>query len=190
MSLAKAHVHLDSNRLRLRPLQLEDAVAMHAIYADEQTMAYWSSLPSLTLADSRASVQADMDWVKAGQAMVWAVEDRAQAAVIGKCVLFNYHEQNRRAEIGYVLNRAYWGRGLMSEACCALLELCFTGLDLHRVEADADEHNAGSIALLEKLGFRREGFFPERWYVGGKWQNSVMFGLLKQHWTHPGPRLP
>ena len=45
-------------------------------------------------------------------------------------------------------------------------------------QEDTDDNNLASLALLEKLGFQREGFFRERWYVNGVWQNSVMLGLL------------
>ena len=52
----------------------------------------------------------------------------------------------------------------------------------HRLEADADVDNVPSIALLEKLGFRREGLFPQRWNVYGEWQDSLMLGLLRPDW--------
>ena len=51
-------------------------------------------------------------------------------------------------------------------------------MGLHRVEADVDPENAGSIRLLERLGFRREGLFRERWFTFGSWKDSAMFGLL------------
>jgi len=64
----------------------------------------------------------------------------------------------------------------------AMLEFTFTDLDLHRREADADDANIGSISLLEKLGFQKEGLFCDRWYVSDEWQDSVMLGLLKREW--------
>ena len=61
-----------------------------------------------------------------------------------------------------------------------VLDYAFNVLELHRLEADTDPENAASLALLEKFGFRREGLFRERWYINGKWLDSVMLGLLKQ----------
>jgi RimJ/RimL family protein N-acetyltransferase len=187
MALDAQQAELNSQRLLLRPLQLQDAEALHHLYADEQTMAYWSSAPVHSLEESLASVQADLDWVAAGQAAVWAVLLRDTAAVVGKFVLFNHHQQNQRAELGFVLKRQYWRQGLMTEACTSVIDFSFNRLGLHRLEADADENNAGSIALLEKLGFQREGFCPERWRVNGQWQNSLLFGLLKQQWLQRQP---
>jgi RimJ/RimL family protein N-acetyltransferase len=50
------------------------------------------------------------------------------------------------------------------------------------IRSSYGDENAGSIALLESLGFRREGFLPERWFVNGQWRHSVILGLLKQDW--------
>lgn len=182
MKLTEFDQQLETPRLRLRPLTLNDAVPFHQMYSDPETMSFWSSEPTASMTETQASIQADLDWIAKGDALVWALNHKKSGQVVGKCVLFNHHEQNRRAEIGYLLNRDYWGGGLMTEACTALIDFCFETLQLHRLEADADEHNAGSIALLEKLGFRQEGFFPERWRVGKKWTNSVMFGLLARNW--------
>ena len=62
----------------------------------------------------------------------------------------------------------------------AVIDFAFNTLNLHRIEADVDTENAGSLALLEKLGFQREGLFRERWFVYGKWQDSVMLGLINR----------
>ena len=66
----------------------------------------------------------------------------------------------------------------MQQATEALIRFAFNDLKLHRLEADTDTENTGSMALLEKLGFKREGLFRERWYVYDQWADSVMYGLL------------
>ena len=99
--------------------------------------------------------------------------------MIGKCILFQYSADNRRAEIGYILNRDYWQQGLMFEALTAMIDFAFIRLNIHRLEADVDPENAGSLAILEKLGFKREGLFRDRWRVYDDWQDSVMLGLIK-----------
>ena len=70
----------------------------------------------------------------------------------------------------------------MYQALEAVIDFAFNTLELHRIEADVDTENASSLGLLEKLGFRREGLFRERWFVYDEWQDSVMLGLLKQEW--------
>lgn len=181
-------VPLNTGRLYLRPLQLSDAEAMHGIYADPETMRYWSSEPVSQVEDSRKLVQQDLDAAAEGTMTFWAVTERGSDAALGKCALLHYSPANRRAEIGYVLNRGYWGRGLMTEAMRAVIQYAFDEVGLHRLEADTDPANAASLRLLEKLGFRQEGLFRERWRVYGEWQDSVMLGLLKSDWEAPDQR--
>ena len=70
------------------------------------------------------------------------------------------------------------GTGSIKQAVEAVIEFAFNTLKLHRIEADTDTENAASLALLEKLGFKREGLFRERWLVYDKWDDSVMLALL------------
>jgi len=160
---------------------------MHTVYSDEVAMAYWSNAPARTIEESRHLVTRDVEAMEKGLALFWAIEWKDTGAVIGKCVLWQYDENNQRAEVGYILNRQYWRMGLMSETLVVMIDYAFSGLGLHRLEADTDVNNTASLALLEKLGFQREGLFRERWYVNGQRQDSVMLGLLKQDWqSAPG----
>lgn len=175
---------LDGERIRLRKLTEEDTADMHALYSDDVAMAYWGTPATRTIEATRQLVLLDIRAVDNGSAMFWAIEWKATGTVIGKCTLWQYNENNQRAEVGYILNRQYWRQGLMTEALAAMIDYAFSGLGLHRLEADTDSNNTASLALLEKLGFQREGFFRERWYVNGQRQDSVMLGLLEQDWVN------
>ncbi len=113
-----------------------------------------------------------------GDSICWAVTLKGRDEMIGKCILFQFSPENRRAEIGFILNRDYWRRGLMYQALVAVIHFAFTTLGLHRIEADVDPDNAGSLGVLEKLGFEREGLFRDRWLLNDGWVDSVMLGLL------------
>jgi RimJ/RimL family protein N-acetyltransferase len=77
-----------------------------------------------------------------------------------------------------------WGEGLGTEAVSLLLDQAFGVMGLRRIEADTDPENESAMRLLERLGFRREGYLPQRWFVGGRWHDTVLFGLLKPDWRH------
>ncbi len=174
---------LDAGSIRLRTLKVEDTQDMHAIYSDTATMEYWGSTATTSIDATRRLVERDIKAVDDGLAIFWAIELKETGKVIGKCTLWHFNESNHRAEVGYVLNREYWRGGLMTSALKAMIMYAFTELGLHRLEADTDPDNTASLALLEKLGFQREGYFRERWFVDGIRLDSVMLGLLEQDWS-------
>lgn len=169
---------LGTEKLLLRPLQLTDAEGMFAMLADEESMKYWSSPPIDHIDDALKTLREDIASDEQGKSLCWAITIKGQNQMIGKCILFQISQSNRRAEIGFILNRNYWRQGLMYQALEAVIDFAFNSLDLHRIEADVDPLNAGSLGVLEKLGFQREGLFRDRWLLNDKWTDSVMLGLL------------
>lgn len=174
-----------TSRLRLRPLSLEDSLDVFKIHSDPQTVEYWGHDVLSGVTQAQELIKGNLEWVESGQSVYWAIEWRDRKGLIGTCTLFKMDEQNRHAEVGYILNREFWGQGVMTEALSAMVDYAFNTLDLHRLEADTDPNNVASLALLEKFGFKREGLFRERWWVHGKWLDSDMLGLLRSEYP-PG----
>jgi len=173
---------LNTRDLRLRPSNPSDAESIFTMLSDPQSMKYWSDQPIKDLAAAVKVLNKDLESDAQGNSMCWAITFNGQDKMIGKCILFQFSQPHRRAEIGYILNREYWRQGLMHQALEAVIDFAFNTLKLHRIEADVDTENAGSLRLLEKLGFIREGLLKERWFVYDEWQDSVVLGLLKQDW--------
>jgi RimJ/RimL family protein N-acetyltransferase len=174
---------IETPRLTLRPVTEADAEALHACFGDPEVMRYWDMAPRRDVAHTRewiaGSVSADPRW-HAAWSLVLAGDDRPAGFV-------NYHHRaprDRRLEIGYMLARAYWGQGLMSEAVRAFVSHCFEALDTHRVEALVEPDNAASIRLVERLGFRREGLLRDRLLVQGTYRSVHMFAVLEDEWRH------
>ena len=117
-----------------------------------------------------------------GDVLQMGIEHKADGVLVGTCTLHQIHRQNRRAELGYALGSAWWGRGLMHEALVAFVGHAFGRMKLHRLEADIDPRNAASAKSLERLGFHREGYLRERWIVAGEVSDSALYGLLARDW--------
>jgi len=167
-----------TERLLLRPFPKSDREAVLDLYSDSKTMRYWSKEPITSLDEADSLIEQELEWPAKEKCFNWAIALPDSNLLIGKICLFHLSERNRRAEIGYLLNRKLWGKGYMSEALACVLAYGFRELEFHRIEADTDPQNLASLALLEKFGFVREGFLKERWFVHGKWHDSVMLGLL------------
>jgi RimJ/RimL family protein N-acetyltransferase len=169
-----------TERLLLRPLELSDSGAYLDIFSDTMTLQYWSNEPISKIEEAESLIRQDIEWSASDNCICLGVALADSNLLIGKITLFQLSEQNRRAEVGYVLDRRHWGKGYMTEALGWLLTHAFDVMKLHRLEADTDPDNLPSLALLEKFGFAQEGLFRDRWWVHGKWHDSVMMGLLEE----------
>ena len=83
--------------------------------------------------------------------------------------------------IGYNMDEDYHGHGYMTEAVQLMIEYAFRVLKLHRIEAGAMPHNLGSIRVLEKAGFEREGIARKNVRINDKWEDHVMLAILNPY---------
>ena len=173
---------LQARRLSLRPLTSNDVPDLYEIFSDPEVTRYWSSPPYTEMAQAEALLAEIEESFLQRTLFQWGVEREADGKVVGTVTLWQLDIGNRRGESGFALGREAWGQGLMTEALGALFAFCFGVLGLHRLEADVEPANERSLALLERLGFRREGVLRERWFTYGEWQDSVMLGLLAEEW--------
>jgi ribosomal-protein-alanine N-acetyltransferase len=95
----------------------------------------------------------------------------------------------RSAYLGYYGMASHTGRGLMTQAFAQVLDYAFGTLGLHRVEANVQPTNARSIALVERVGFTREGYSRRYIKISGRWRDHVRFAMLVEDWrTRHSPK--
>jgi len=173
---------LRTGRLVLRPFENDDAADLLRVFAEPDVVRYWSSGAWTDIAQAEAMIAEARQAYRDGGLARYAIALADTNRLIGICNLRGFFEQNRRCELGYALGRAYWGQGFAAEALEALLDHAFHVLDINRIEADIDPRNEASARLLEKLGFRKEGYMPERWIVHGEKADTAFYGLLRRYW--------
>jgi len=101
-------------------------------------------------------------------------------ALMGGLTLANIRRGVAQAgSIGYWMGRPFVRQGYMTAAVRAIIPFAFTSLRLHRLEAACIPSNTGSIRLLEKTGFVREGYAREYLCINGIWQDHLLYGRLK-----------
>lgn len=175
-------VELRTERLLLRPCTEDDAPAVFAVFSDPGVMRYWSCPTWTSIDAAHGMIAADREAMLQGKHLRLGLELKDTPGVIGMCTLYDFMIQCRRAELGYAMASACWGRGYMHEALTALLDYGFVALRLNRVEADIDPRNLASARSLERLGFVREGVMRERWIVGDEISDTAFYGLLRRDW--------
>lgn len=168
---------LTTDRLRLRGLTIDDADALFPVLSDAELMTWWSSAPHKNVAETRAYFAPRLD--RAGW-RCWAITLRDDDTAIG-WVAAGEKRQGGVTEIGYLLSRDHWGRGIAAEAVSAVIDRLFAE-GQRRVFADTDPENTASLALLERLGFKREGYLRGEWETHIGVRDSVILGLLKDEW--------
>jgi RimJ/RimL family protein N-acetyltransferase len=173
---------LEAPRVRLRWLTGRDVDALFAIFSDPVMMRYWSTVPMRDRSEAVEHLGSIHSGFADRSLFQWGVERREDGEILGTCTIFSIHRESMRAELGYCLRSPHWRRGYMGEALTALIDYAFATLKLRRLEADVDPGNAGSVRILERMGFTREGLLRERWNVGGQIGDTAFYGLLAREW--------
>ena len=174
---------METERLVLRQLRAEDADALHPMYADVDANYFGSHPATTTIEETRAAVAkraADTDW------RGWAITLKGDDTAIGTVACYE-KRQGKVTEIGYVLSRAYWGQGYVTEAVAAMIDLLFAE-GQRRIFADTDPDNAPSIAVVKRLGFTLEATLRAEWETHIGVRDSLIWGLLEDEWKAARPR--
>lgn len=173
---------LHTPRLLLRPLTAADAAAI-ADYRDDPEVARYQSWDRYREADALAMIDslADTGPGTPGAWFQWGITERSSGALLGDCGLKTL-EDPRLGLVGYTLGRAHQGRGLATEAMRAVIELAFGRLAMHRLAASVDLENLRSLALLERLGWRREAHHRRSEWFKGAWCDDIIYAQLRDEW--------
>lgn len=173
---------LETDRLILRKMRLEDAEAMFAYASDSEVTRYviWST--HRTVEDSRAFLDLTISNYASGEGLDWGIVYKGDEKFIGTCGFVNHDPEHSRAEIGYVLARRYWGRSLAPEAVRAMIRFGFEHMDLNRIEARCIAGNTASARVMEKARMTYEGTLREREKIQGKLRDMKMYSVLRREY--------
>lgn len=149
-------------RLRLRPAAIEDAEALFEGWGrDPEVARYLTWRPYDDVALVRAYLVDAVDARARGVRYLWSIELRDSGRLVGQ---ISAVPEGPRVNLGWVLGRAWWGRGLMTEAVRAVAETALGEPTVFRVWAVADVDNPASARVMEKAGMTYEGTL-RRWIV-------------------------
>jgi len=144
-------LEIETPRLQLRPLTLDDADDLHRIWTEPGVRKYlWDDeLISPELVES--TIQRSIDSFKTNDYGLWAVRTADQETLMGFCGFWFFHEPPK-LELLYGLSEASWGQGLAAEAAIAMINFGFTELSFERIEASTDAGNAASTKVMQRAG--------------------------------------
>jgi ribosomal-protein-alanine N-acetyltransferase len=169
---------LETNRLLLREITMDDMEDMFTLRKNMDVLRYLDRHPQQTIAEAQELIKKIIDGVEKNETIGWALCLKENPALIGTVSFHNTYRDHHRAEIGYMIHPDYWRQGFVNEAVVRAIDYGFNIMKLHSIEANVNPNNAGSIALLKKHGFVREAYFKENYFFDGKYLDSEIYSLI------------
>lgn len=145
---------LETERLHLRVLTLDDAAKVMKHFADSEVTRFMDIEPCKDLSEAEEIIQYHID--DAG--CRWGIFEKSENQFAGT-IGFHYLRKKDGefiAEIGFDLSRTYWGKGYMTEAITEVIRFGFSQMGLTTIDATVEPENEKSLNLMSKLGFKRD----------------------------------
>jgi [ribosomal protein S5]-alanine N-acetyltransferase len=184
--LAQIPLAIDTPRLTLRPLALDDVDALWPYVTDPELPKMMSWAAHVDRGETEVYVRRTIAERETGVGATWAIA--LEGRVVGVIGLDDITWQLRawrvdRAELGYWLAPPHWRQGLMSEAAFAVVRWGFETLGLHKIKVGCLDGNIGSRRVIEKLGFRAVGRLEDDVWRDGRWWAQLCYELTGAEWA-------
>jgi len=181
-------LRIESGRVFLRPLRQGDWRDWAALReTSREFLVPWEPTwphDALSRSAFRRRVRAyDREWQQ-GTGYSLMVVRREDDALLGGVTLSNLRRGVAQCgSLGYWIGACYARQGYMTEGLGGMLTFCFENLALHRVEAACLPSNEASKGLLARMAFHEEGYARKYLRINGKWQDHILFALLREEWV-------
>ncbi|UHA72776.1 GNAT family N-acetyltransferase [Paenibacillus sp. 481] len=171
---------IETARFRLRPITSADGDQLFANFSNPEVMKYLD-LDAFTIREQADSIIAFFqERFEQGEGIRWGITLQGEDTLIGTCGFHELNKEHSRAEVGYDLNPAYWGQGIITEVLQALVPVGFEQFHFQRIQAFTKPENIASQRVLEKSGFTKEGTLRGYANENGIFEDYVVFGVLKR----------
>jgi ribosomal-protein-alanine N-acetyltransferase len=176
---------IEGDGLLLRTPQMTDYEEWSALReASRDFLVPWEPTwpdDDLTRGAFRRRIRRYSEDLRSDQGYAFLIIRYSDGALVGGLTLANIRRGVAQAcSLGYWMGLPFVRHGYMTAAVRAVVPFAFATLRLHRIEAACIPTNAGSIRLLEKNGFVREGYAREYLCINGIWQDHLLFARLKE----------
>ena len=178
--------HLLGAPVELRPVRMSDARAWREIRVRNASwLRSWeptnpeTPLYRSSLGPYMAMVRAMRREARQGQAVPWVVT--YDGVFVGQVTVGSITWGSARSgQVGYWIDEAYAGRGIIPTTLAMAVDHCFGVIGLHRLEASIRPENHASRRVVEKLGFREEGIRVRQLHINGSWRDHVCYALTAE----------
>lgn len=174
--------HLESERLVLRKISLDDIDDMYEYAKDASLTKYLTWSPHPDKAYTFEYVSYLQSRYRSGEFFDWAVTLRDGGKMIGTCGFTRFDFPHNSGEIGYVINPDYHGKGIATEAVGEVIRFGFERLGLNRIECKFMIGNDASRRVMEKNGMTFEGVHRQGMLVKGVYRDIGVCSILRSEY--------
>lgn len=174
----KNNTVIETPRLILRRMSVRDRNDMYEYASRDEVTKYLLWRTHKTPEHTKRYLEYVVSLYRSGQFFDFAIEYRKNSKMIGTCGFASIDENNRCAEVGYVISPDYKGKGIASEALDAMLRFGFCDIGLNRIEARYMTENIASRRVMEKCGMTFEGIYKQKLFVKEEYKDIGVCALL------------
>lgn len=190
---------LTTEDLIIRPMEYKDIPSCNAFLFDYETNLYWGTYdPHMTQPEIQTVIEKEkaekekegvdfylksvLKGIKDKEELQWVIELKNTGEVVGEVFLFNFIKETQ-GEVGYRINKNFWGQGIASQAMKPIIDLGFSTMGLNKLVLRCFTTNPGSKKVAEKLGFTLEGLIREG-FLMEVFVDHYVFGYLKRDYLN------
>lgn len=169
---------LVGENIYFKEVNLDDVPQIHKFASDEKVSRFIGWNLTYNLQDTLELVEGMIEKERLKVGLYASVFLKSTNKLIGTCMIFNFDNLARHAEIGYVLSADYWNKGYGTETISLMADYACEELKLNKLHARVTDVNIGSNKVLEKNGFLLEGNFKDYYFVDDKYHNGLFWGKV------------
>jgi ribosomal-protein-alanine N-acetyltransferase len=177
---------LETSRLRLDKLSIEDSTSLFALFSDNLVVEYYDLDVFTELSQASNLIAFFNSRFNENTGIRWAIRLKETDQFIGTCGFNTWSPKMKNAVVGYDLLPKYWGRGLTTEAVHRIVKAAFLGElscgKLNRIQGDTVLGNLASESLLLKIGFKEEGVRRQSGFWKNQFHDLKCFGLIQSEY--------
>lgn len=171
---------LETERFILREVEFSDVKEVFYLRSDAKIMQYIPRPLAGSEKDALDHIEVIRTTKEKEEGINWGISEKGKDQLIGIIGLYRINKPSFRAEVGYILNPAYQGKGIISEALEKILEYAFEVCNFHSITAIIDPRNSASEKVLQRANFQKEAHFKEDFYFNGEFLDSVHYSILNK----------
>lgn len=161
-------MELETDRLHIRPVSIEDIESIFKYRSDSETNKYQGWIPK-KIEEVEAFISGISKEINIPETWFqFVIIEQQSNLLIGDLGVHFIDPENKQVEVGCTLDKEYHGKGYATEALRSIIEYLLNTLKKHRIVTSIDPSNLNSIKLVKRLGFRKEAHFVESLFINGE----------------------